>query len=162
MDRQPVFCAAEEKDAACITQLRRRVWDATYRGIYPDAAIDEYDYPYHLARDLARIRDASYRVYLIRDSEEPVGYFSFQHAGGVHVQSLYLLPEYQRRGLGRAAFALVRDYCAAQGLSSFTCNCNAHNHRAQGFYERLGGRVIRTDCGHANRQEDQLTYQFSV
>ena len=162
MGGQLAFCITGEADAAVITELRRRVWDATYRGIYPDAVIDDFDYPFHLARDLARIRDAAFQVYLIRDGDAPVGYFYFQHAGRVHVQSLYLLPEYQRRGLGRAAFALVRDYCAAQGLSSFTCNCNAHNRQAQGFYERLGGRVIRTDCGHANRQEDQLTYQFSV
>ena len=31
-------------DAELLAETRRSAWDATYRGIYPDAWIDEYDY----------------------------------------------------------------------------------------------------------------------
>ena len=156
------FRSAFASDAAAITQLRRTIWGTTYRGIYPDAEIDRYDTERHLRRDLARIGDPSYRVYLILDGDMPIGYFHFQHKTGVHIQSLYVLREYQRRGAGRMAFEIVRAYCRAQGLPGFTCNCNAHNRNACAFYAHMGGTVVAEDVGHANLQEDQITYAFSV
>ena len=133
-----------------------------YRGIYPDAEIDRYDTERHLRRDLARISDPSYRVYLILDGDRPIGYLYFQHRDGVHIQSLYVLREYQRCGIGRMAFETVQAYCCAQGLPGFTCNCNAHNRNARAFYEHLGGTVVAEDVGHINLQEDQITYAFPV
>ena len=161
-ERRIRFTEAGEAEAEIITRLRKTMWEHTYRGIYPDAAIDQYDSAFHLERDLGRARDPSYRIFLVRDGEEPVGYFSLQHKVRVHLQSLYLLPDYQRLGIGKAAMELVRDYCREQKLSSFTCNCNAHNQNARAFYAHLGGLVIREDLGHSNLQEDQITYQFSV
>ena len=156
------FRPATASDAAVITQLRRTIWSTTYRGIYPDAEIDQYDTARHLRRDLARISDPSSRVYLIMDGDMAIGYLYFQHETGVHIQSLYVLRAYQRRGVGRMAFEIVQAYCRAQGLPGFTCNCNAHNRNARAFYERLGGTVVGEDTGHANLQEDQITYVFPV
>lgn len=159
---QVFFRPAAAEDAAVISSLRKTIWGTTYRGIYPDAEIDRYDTERHLRRDLARISDPSYRVYLILDGDRPIGYLYFQHRGGVHIQSLYVLREYQRRGIGRKAFEIVRAYCRAQGLTGFTCNCNAHNRNARAFYEHFGGIVVAEDVGHANLQEDQITYAFSL
>ena len=156
------FRPATAPDAAVITQLRRTVWGTTYRGVYPDAEIDQYDTERHLRRDRARIGDPSYLVWLILDGERPIGYLYLQHKTGVHIQSLYVLREYQRHGIGRMAFSVVREYCRAQALPGFTCNCNAHNKNARAFYERMGGVVTAEDVGHANLQEDQLTYAFRL
>ena len=156
------FKPAEERDAAVITGLRKAIWATTYRGIYPDEVIDQYDTEGHLRRDLGRIHDPSCRVRLIMDGDRPIGYLYFQHRTGVHIQSLYVLREYQGRGVGRAAFGLVRSYCREQGLTSFTCNCNEHNGPARGFYEHQGGVVVGADVGHENHQEDQITYRFPV
>ena len=37
------FRRASPEDARLLAETRRRAWDTTYRGIYPDAMIDEYD-----------------------------------------------------------------------------------------------------------------------
>lgn len=156
------FKPAAEADAPVITELRRRIWATTYRGIYPDEAIDRYDTETHLRRDLARIRDPGYRVWLIQDGEAPIGYLCLEQRTGLHVQSLYVLRACQGRGVGRAAFELVRACCREAGLTRFTCNCNQHNRNARGFYQHMGGTVVKEDVGHANRQEDQITYSFPV
>ena len=152
--REIAFVPAAEADAPVIAALRREIWGTAYRGIYPDEAID--------ARDLARIRDEGMRVYVIRCGAAPVGYFSFTVTPRVHIASLYVLPAYRRQGAGRAAVAIARGYCRERGIPSFTCRCNEHNAPARRFYARMGGTVIGTDSGHANRQEDQVTYGFDA
>ena len=156
------FTLAADADADRITELRRSIWETTYRGIYADGLLDAYDREAHREKDLRRIRDPENRVYLIRDGEEPIGYFSYRLGETPHITSLYLLAAYQRRGIGAKALRLLREDCRAKGIRTFTCNCNAHNLPAQAFYRRMGGEVIATDAGHADKREDQITYRFTV
>ncbi|MBO4563175.1 MAG: GNAT family N-acetyltransferase [Clostridia bacterium] len=156
------FVAAEADDARLISCLRQRVWSETYRGIYPDSAIDDFDYKTHEARDIARIEDPAFRVYVIYDGAAPVGYLYFADRGRVHVQSLYLIKTCRRRGIGSAAFEMIRRYCRGKGYRTFTCNCNAHNSPALAFYAKMGGRETGRDVGHENMQEDQIGLEFDV
>ena len=75
------FVPAKANDAAAVSALRQRIWDTTYRGIYPDAVIDDFNYDWHQQRDLKKISDPSFTVYLIRYGNENIGYFVFQHTG---------------------------------------------------------------------------------
>jgi len=163
-DMEIIFRIAEEKEASVIADLRQRIWDSTYRGIYSDKEIDCYDYKKHEIKDLERINDQTYAVYLIQNrlSGEDIGYFYFQDNGKVHIQSLYLLPEYQHKGIGCTAFDLVKKYCCEHDYTAFTCNCNLHNTKARSFYEHMGGRITAIDSGHTNRKQDQVTYTFTV
>ena len=156
------FTAAAEADADRIAGLRREIWATTYRGIYPDALIDDYDREAHRRKDLIRIRDRANRVFLIRDGEQPIGYFSYRVGETLHITSLYLLAAYQRHGIGAKVMRHVRAVCREQGFDRFTCNCNAHNLPAQTFYERMGGEAVGTDVGHENPREDQITYRFDA
>ena len=156
------FVPAREEDAALLSRLRRRMWETTYRGIYPDEVIDDYDYALHESRDLARLRDPTCEVFRIIDGEESVGYFCLHFGETLYIQSLYLLPEYRRQGLGRRIFAYIRERAAKQGRDSFRCNCNAHNTPALAFYRAMGGRITAEDTGHVNWQEDQIGFVFPV
>ena len=157
------FVPAKTSDAAIISALRQRIWDTTYRGIYPDAVIDDFDYDRHQQRDRKKIEDPSFTVYLIKSGDEEIGYFMFQHTGsGVWLRSLYVLREYQHRGLGKQAFAILEDYCREKGISRFACDCSPHNENAMRFYQSMGGVVIKTDTGHENRQEDGVVFAFDI
>lgn len=41
-----------EDDAKTIIELRKRIWATTYRGLYPDSMIDDFDYAWHLEKEL--------------------------------------------------------------------------------------------------------------
>ena len=85
------FVPAKAVDAAAISALRQRIWNTTYRDIYPDAVIDDFDFDWHQQRDLKKISDPSFTIYLIRYGSEDIGYFIFRHDGsGVWLHSLYL------------------------------------------------------------------------
>ena len=80
------FILANEDTAKIISELRHEIWCTTYRGIYSDERIDNYDYEEHRQRDLQRIQDASYNVYLIADIDNPIGYFAFLATEIVYIQ----------------------------------------------------------------------------
>lgn len=154
------FILVNENTAKIIAELRHEIWGTTYRGIYSDERIDNYDYEEHRQRDLQRIQDISYHVYLITNVDDPIGYFTFMTTEIVYIQSLYIRQEYQRQGIGEQAFALIREYCKAHGFNKFTCNCNSHNYSAQGFYRSLGGTIIKRNEGHSDKYDDQITFEF--
>ena len=157
------FVPAKAGDEVTISTLRQKIWDTTYRGIYPDAVIDDFEYDRHQQRDLKKISDPSFTVYLIRDGGEDIGYFVFQDTcTGIWLHSLYVLREYQHRGIGKQAFAILKDYCREKGIGRFACNCSPHNENAMQFYRRMGGVVTKTDTGHANRQEDGVVFEFNL
>lgn len=161
-DEEIRFDPVKEDEASIISGLRRVVWSTTYRNIYPDEVIDHYDYPGHINRDIGRIRNRNYHVYLIRKGDIPIGYFYFEHPVGLHIQSLYVLKEYQKKGIGGKVFSFLRRYCKEKGLDRFTCECNQHNYNARGFYERMGGIKTGENIGHENKREDQIAYSFKI
>lgn len=156
------FILADEDTVKNISELRYEIWDTTYRGIYSDERIDNYDYEEHRRRDLQRIQDVSYHVYLIVDIDEPIGYFTFTTTETVYIQSLYIRQEYQHQGIGKRAFMLIREHCRTHGFDKFTCNCNSHNFSAQRFYRSMGGTIIKRNEGHDDKYDDQITFEFCV
>ncbi len=59
------------------------------------------------------------------------------------ILGLYLLPAYQRRGLGRRLVAAVAANFQRQGYRSLTLWALAENVAARRFYETLGGQLVR-------------------
>ena len=162
-----IFLKADPEDAPILTETRRKVWEATYRGIYPDEMIDRYDFAFHAEKDRKRIADPDQKVLLVMDGSACVGYLCFGPYSlgnykdlGFCLYAIYFLPPYQHRGLGRYAFSLVMEECQRLGFDKFFCGCNAHNSNARGFYEHMGGVLGKQDLGHENKAEDQVYYEF--
>ncbi len=153
------FTRAVPADAPVIARLRQRCWDAAYRGIYPDEMIDQFDFSWHAARDLQRIQAASHAVYLIREDDAPIGYLILAAGDEPCLQSLYLLPECQRRGVGRAALSLASAWCASLHRPYFLCQCHPENAPAMAFYRQLGGEIIaHEDCEES--WQSSVTFRF--
>ena len=51
------FKKAEPTDAPLLAATRQKAWAATYRGIYPDEMIDQYDLERYTAKDRERLQD---------------------------------------------------------------------------------------------------------
>ena len=115
------FKKAEPTDAPLLAATRQKVWAATYRGIYPDEMIDQYDLERYTAKDRERLQDPKRETYLLLDGEACVGYFSYgaNARGKFCLYSIYLLPEYQRKGIGRAMMRQVASACREGGAACF-------------------------------------------
>ena len=77
MEQNLFIRRAAVTDAELLAASWRSAWDATYRGIYPDAWIDEYDLAEQTQRERARLEQTDYMAYLVMDGGQCAGYFSY-------------------------------------------------------------------------------------
>lgn len=162
MAEEKLFIEASEEDVPSIIALRQRIWGTTYRGIYPDSMIDNFDWDWHREMELLRVHHPAYSVYLVRKNRQDIGYLTINEADVITLQSLYISAEYQRQGIGRQAFDFVKAYCRAHHAASFVCHCVPENLNARSFYERMGGKVIGQDLANEERWQNSVTYQFTL
>ena len=72
MAEEKLFIEASEEDVPSIIALRQRIWDTTYRGIYPDSMIDNFDWDWHREMELLRVHHPAYSVYLVRKDRQDI------------------------------------------------------------------------------------------
>ena len=156
------FTPAQPGDECILGQLRQQCWAATYRGIYPDDMLDHFDFAWHAKHDRARINNPNFDVCIIRDSDTPIGYMVIRHSEPPLLYSLYLIPMYQRRGIGKAAFDRMVAYCHEHSLSYFLCDCQPENSNAIAFYQRMKGSIIARDEGNAEAYMNSVTLRFDI
>ncbi len=114
-------------DVPAIARVHVDIWRATYRGIVPDDFLDGLTYEgrerqWTAALGPERGGDPDYRGELY---------------------ALYIDAAAQGRGLGRQLVRAVAGRLADEGMTSLLLWVLAEN-PARGFYERLGGREVRT------------------
>lgn len=154
-------------DAEALSVVRQRSWTDAYRGIYPDAMIDQYDYESHARQFLRQMEQTDREIYVVEDGARVIGYFSIGTADWyrdipVCLHSLYLLPEYHRRGIGTHIMKVAADWCRQRGYSTFFNSCNPHNRKAMAFYKAMGGILGEMDDGYDDPGADQCYYEYTV
>ena len=154
------FVAVTENDVMGILNLRKRIWATTYRGIYPDSMIDDFDYAWHRDKEMKRISNPEYGVYFITKDKLNIGYLTIRKTDKVILQSLYILEEYQHQGIGKLAFKFINKYCEENGANSFICHCVPDNKNARLFYEKMGGKIIGEDLDNEESWMNSVIYQF--
>ena len=139
MTDNKMFVEAGKDDALSIIGLRHKIWSTTYRGIYPDHIIDDFDWAWHEEKELSRINDPAYSVYLIQKDGQNIGYLTI-HQANVHVKA----------------------FCRECDAASFICYCVPENVNARAFYERMGGTLIGADLTNDEKWQNSVTYQFTL
>jgi ribosomal protein S18 acetylase RimI-like enzyme len=96
------------------------------------------------------ISDGETLVVVAEDAGEVVGFASGgrERAGEIgytgELYAIYLLEGVQRRGLGRELFRAIVEGLRGMQLADLIVWVLRDNHRARGFYERLGGAYVRS------------------
>jgi ribosomal protein S18 acetylase RimI-like enzyme len=125
-------------------------WRTTYLGLLTEeflASLSELGYT---ERWEQVIRDGATVVVVAEDAGEVVGFASGgrERAGengyAGELYAIYLLEGAQRRGLGRELFRAIVEGLRRMGLADLIVWVLRDNHRARGFYERLGGQYVRS------------------
>lgn len=162
------FVAAREDCLGRLVRLKRRVWQETYTGIYPQSWLMEFDEAVHAGKFREAIADHETQVCLLSAGGQDAGYFILgkpKHpitGAAISVNALYLTSEFQHQGLGSQVWAEILRRAKAANQTVIGCRCNAHNHRALAFYKRMGGEETAQDLGHADRSQDQIALLFHV
>ncbi|MBM6818903.1 MULTISPECIES: GNAT family N-acetyltransferase [Clostridia] len=157
---------ASYEDCRSLALLKRIVWETTYRGIYPDEKIDKYDVDLNENKFKNMIKEQSQRLFVILSDSKIIGYISCGKIMGAFdkhthdIGLLYLLKEYQGKGIGRQMFEFAKKELKNQGITEFIVSCNKYNIPAQQFYKKMGGQIIKIDEDNEDKSIPQVKFQF--
>ena len=141
---------ARAEDAGRIARVHWESWETTYRGVLPDAVLDERTVEVRRAFWEQLLSDeATVSGVLVSCSEEGAieGFVACGRERsstlGVEgeVYAIYMRREWQGRGHGRGVMAAAAERLRELGCSSLGLWVLAANPAVK-FYERMGGRVI--------------------
>jgi ribosomal protein S18 acetylase RimI-like enzyme len=145
---------ARPSDAAAIARVQVETWHTTFRDSLPEdflAGITLEDRTPRWEEELNRPTRAGFVFVAETAAGEVVGFAS----GGPErkrdaefegeLYAIYILEAFQRRGAGRALTLAVVERLFASGFRSLLIWALEVNDVGRRFYERLGGRVVRTD-----------------
>ena len=151
---------AKEEDCKILSIIKQKVWLTTYRGIYDDSDLDNYDYLYHENKFKSKLDE----LYVLENDNKLIGYFSFgiprhKYLDYTHcINSLYILKEYQGNGIGRKVFEYINNYFLDNIIEKYIVNCNKYNDKALGFYLKMGGIITNLD----DTSDSKAAHQFYI
>jgi ribosomal protein S18 acetylase RimI-like enzyme len=142
---------ATADDASGIARVHVDTWRTAYRDILPASVLSALSYEARTERWRANLKQAGPQQFTLvaeDDGGEVVGF-----AGGGperdgtpsydgEIYAVYVLPQQQRRGIGRQLMAVSARQLMDQGFGAAMLWALEANGRARAFYEALGGQLI--------------------
>ncbi len=140
-------------DAKAITELKVSCWKSAYRGILPDEMLEKSSEQMkneteHRAKCIVENTDNGWPNIVAVHSGQVIGWC----AGGVNqnpaykhetdLQAIYILKEYQRKGIGKLMVKAFIDLMHEHGMQSMLIWVLKENHNAIRFYTKLGGKIV--------------------
>lgn len=129
-------------DRLAVSRIYEESWKSAYKGIVPQAYLDGIPAG-HWASGLDRV---GWTALVMTEGETLIGISSVcpsrwaEYPGFGEVVSLYLLPEYMGRGLGKPLLEAAVRELEGQGFRDILLWVLEENHRARSFYEKNGFR----------------------
>jgi GNAT superfamily N-acetyltransferase len=146
---------AELRDVAAMARVSVDSYRAAHRDQIPEASLMQFNYAEserNWARAIRELSEADERQEYIYVAENEEGLIIGVAMGGPErshhplytgeIHFLYLLPAYQRRGIGRRLSISVVERLVEQGMSSLLIRVLKVNASARRFCEALGGQLV--------------------
>lgn len=137
---------ADLEDIPTIGYLAQQIWPVTYGAILPEGQLDymlDMNYSPESLND--QITKLHHRFLIAELDEEAVGYASFsasEDEGVYKLHKIYVLPQTQGLGVGRALLDFVIEQILEEGASALRLNVNRYN-KAKDFYEKQGFSITK-------------------
>ena len=153
-------------DAGELAKVHIETWQASYAGIFPEDKLAELD------QEL-QIRTERWHANIVNPDQLPALFVAETRNGKIvgfagggrqnnldypydsEIYMIYILPEYQRRGLGQRLMSATARKLQELGYRSLMLWVLKENEESRQFYEKLGGKLagqddyIRWDQTHA-------------
>ena len=159
---------ATENDCEELSYLKHKVWDETYRGIYPDEKIDKFDYEKHKNKFIDIVNNSKVELFVVEHEGKLVGYMGYGtpyrpfQDFKQEIGLLYLLKLCQGTGLGRKLFNIAYNEIKESGHKDFFISCNKYNYPAHKFYEKMGGKIIHIDEDNEDKSIPQVKFLYKI
>jgi ribosomal protein S18 acetylase RimI-like enzyme len=154
---------ATEADLAVVKDLAHRIWHRHYPGIISVQQIDYMLENGYADAVLAKFLTTSGSgMVLARIDDVPVGFAAWYRPAEpatTKLDKLYVLQEFQRKGIGGRLIDHVEAAARADTASTLTLNVNKHNAKSIAAYRKCGFAVrgeIVVDIGNGFVMDDYI------
>lgn len=131
--------SADARDLPIVSELLGRTWHATYDDLYGSDEVGKITSSWHSVEALRGQLEAPHSEFLVADTGERIvgmAYARMTHGDTAHLFQLYVDPEAQGTGLGRALLEeLLGCFPDARGMVLEVAD---RNEKAIGFYTHHG------------------------
>lgn len=169
----PTIRPARQDDLEAIASLHVSSWQSAYRGILPDVVLDSLNAADRLRDWMRWLAVPEANTYAALKGRKLVGFARVLPADpeydppplSAEISHLYVAPDSQSMGVGRALLARSFEDIAARGLERAVLWVLEKNYRARAFYERAGFRLDgarRTDPERLGHETPEVRYQMSL
>ncbi|WP_161888691.1 GNAT family N-acetyltransferase [Pontibacter russatus] len=135
---------ATAQDLPAILYLAEATWAPTYHSILSREQVAYMFGEIYAEEALARQMQEGQTFLLLLEDNRPIGFAAYSAKSETEaiykLNKLYLLPECQGKGYGKALLSAVEAAAKHRGARLLDLNVNRHN-KAKQFYERCGYRV---------------------
>lgn len=148
-----IYRKAVTEDCHELSILKRDVWNTTYQGIYPQEKLDNYDVQKNEEILKGIVLNPEIDLYVAQKQKKLLGFmtcgkpYRLFNEYNQEVALLYILKEFQRRGIGRHFIELAKEETRKKGFDEFILSVNSKNENAIAFYLAMGGIIICDDGG---------------
>jgi ribosomal protein S18 acetylase RimI-like enzyme len=140
---------ATPSDAGAVAHIHVITWRAAYRGQIPDAILDGLDVARRTSFWQERLSKGDAQVFVSEDNATISGFCDLvpsrdkdaDPAIVAEIAAIYVLPEYWRKGAGRALCTRALAEARARKCCAVTLWVLASNTRAGCFYEAMGFKL---------------------
>lgn len=147
---------AKSEDAGEIAKVHIETWQASYTGIFPEDKLAELDQEHE-------VRTERWHANILNPEQMPALFVAETENGKIvgfagggkqnnpdypydsEIFMIYILPEFQRRGLGQRLMSATAKKLQALGYRSLMLWVLQENEESRRFYEKLGGKFIGRD-----------------
>lgn len=155
-----------EDDRFAVSRIYEESWKTAYKDIVPQNFLDSIEQ----GRWAAHLDNRQIHHLLLIEDGAFIGTASYcesrlpAFAGFGEIVSIYLLPEYMGRGLGKKLFEAAVERLQKMGFSHIFLWVLEENYRARKFYEKMGftssGEFLDDDIGGKQLREVQYLRRF--
>lgn len=132
-----------------IRSIAYRTWPETFESILsPEQIMYMLEQMYSIDSLKAQVGEKGHQFILAKSGQEYLGFagieLNYAAASQTKIHKIYILPEAQGKGIGKALFAEITQRAKQAGNQKLLLNVNRHN-KAVHFYENIGFSIANTE-----------------
>ena len=140
------FIEATENMCLELAHVKKQVWLTTYKGIYSDSKIEDFDYSEHEKKFKKYINSQDLKLYVAVLEKKIIGYTAVgksphRKEKQIEIVLLYLLKEFQCKGFGKIMFEFAKTKLSKRAQNNFlfraTSSITMHKSFMKKWVEKL-------------------------
>ena len=143
------FTTANKQHISTISELAQEFWPVAFASILSNQQIAYMMQMMYSKGSLEEQMNKGHQFALANKNGKKVGYMSYEidcdNLNKTKIHKLYISPNYQRYGIGKAMVNFVAKEALKANNSALFLNVNKHNNKAIGFYKKNHFQLVKEE-----------------